>query len=341
MQNGKWTKGLVIGIIILFVGAGLVPNMFTIIVKADHNWTIDDDYSFPKVGDYDYGISSQDLVFDNDDPSVGDTITITADIHNYGLCLVSSPYGWYSPDGRSCWIEWDFSYPITDTIDISYRCYDDVTVDWRVELDGNHLASPSVPGVGSNNYWKIVTIEDVNITAGSHTLFLGTYEMDFYPDYRLDWVKIGDLKIEAETYDRMGGFDPEPDWCGVIIYPRDITVQIWQGDPLSDGVLLYEDFVGDTNTVKDFNHLYPENSYTAQYIENNGTGKISCEYTIKSFWDEIYVVIDPDNFLNETDESNNMVSKPCPYNIPFMPFWMKLLERFPHLFPILRELIGY
>ena len=35
------------------------------------------------------------------------------------------------------------------------------------------------------------------------------------------------------------------------------------------------------------------------------------------------------------------VTMPFSYNQPFMQFWMKLLERFPHAFPILRHLLGY
>jgi hypothetical protein len=35
------------------------------------------------------------------------------------------------------------------------------------------------------------------------------------------------------------------------------------------------------------------------------------------------------------------VTMPCSYNIPLSQFWVRLLERFPNTFPILRHLLGY
>jgi hypothetical protein len=35
------------------------------------------------------------------------------------------------------------------------------------------------------------------------------------------------------------------------------------------------------------------------------------------------------------------VTMPCSYTNPFLQFWMKLLERYPNAFPILRHLLGY
>ena len=334
----------IIGILIcmLLSGISIFSNASAVIVKTDHSWKIEDDYSFPQQGDYDYGITNEDIqdyaLNIKSIHYVGKTITIKADIHNYGLCFISGGYGWYSSNGRSCWVEWDFNYPTTTTVDISYRCYDDVTVDWRVELDGTHLVSLSVPGVGSSKNWKIVTIEDVDITAGPHTLFLGTYQMDYYPDYRVDWVKIGDLKIEAESYDRMGGNDPNPDLRGVHIIPKDINVQLWNGNPF-DGVLLFEDFVGDTNSVIDNKHLYPGNTYPAHYIENNGVSRIEYEYTIQSIKDKIYVIIDPDDILEEINEDNNFASKKIFDLNQFSNLFERFLQHFPMFEKILNQII--
>jgi hypothetical protein len=44
---------------------------------------------------------------------------------------------------------------------------------------------------------------------------------------------------------------------------------------------------------------------------------------------------------NESEWATLSVTMPCSYNLPFQPFWEKLLERFPNAFPILRHLIGY
>jgi hypothetical protein len=44
---------------------------------------------------------------------------------------------------------------------------------------------------------------------------------------------------------------------------------------------------------------------------------------------------------NESDWGTLTVTMPFSYDIPFQQFWMKVLERFPHAFPILRYMLGY
>jgi hypothetical protein len=60
---------------------------------------------------------------------------------------------------------------------------------------------------------------------------------------------------------------------------------------------------------------------------NDGT------YTVKAKIKDIYG--------NESDWATLSVTMPCSYNIPLFQFWGRLLERFPHAFPILRHLMGY
>ena len=280
--------------------------------------TIEDDFSHPQYAEYDYGLTDEDIGLSNSNPPIGESVTITAHINNSGSCIAYAPHGHYSSNGRSAWAEWDFSSPVSATIDISYRCRDDVSVDWRVELDGIHLASPTVPGCGTGLHWKIVTIHDVPITAGAHTIFLGTYQMDFSPDYRLDWIQLGEIHIEAETYDRMGGNDPNPDNRGLLIYPMAtnllesyiLTVQIWDGNPNMDGILLFEDFVGPTNEIYDYWHCSPANTITVQYIESGGQAAIECEWIPEGPGEhDIYIVIDPNEVLGEVDETNNIAHR--------------------------------
>lgn len=47
--------------------------------------------------------------------------------------------------------------------------------------------------------------------------------------------------------------------------------------------------------------------------------------------------------VNEAEYARRTPSVTIPFscNLPFMPFWMKILERFPHAFPILRHMMGY
>jgi hypothetical protein len=45
--------------------------------------------------------------------------------------------------------------------------------------------------------------------------------------------------------------------------------------------------------------------------------------------------------VSGAESGTSSVAIPYSYNMPFLQFWMKLLERFPNAFPILRHLLGY
>ncbi|MCD4690334.1 DNRLRE domain-containing protein [bacterium] len=296
--------------------AGFAPYL-EVEISAPMEFTLSTelDDMFPLWEEWDWGLLDEDIIADIPSPLVGEQVTITTTIHNLALCQARGAHGWYSPIGRSCWGEWDFSTTRDDTVDISYRCRDDVDVDWRIELDGLHLYTMTVPGVGDTNLWNIVTVRDVPIPAGQHRIFLGTYQMDYNPDYFVDWITIGDTRIEAETYDRMGGNNPDGDMCGLTIEPRAsdppntsrITVQLWDGEPQGSGVLLFEEFVGPTNTVADVYDDYPENYFEAHYIPSGGSADLTHQWTpVDTDTQEFYVVVDPDSLLVEIDETNNI-----------------------------------
>jgi len=48
-----------------------------------------------------------------------------------------------------------------------------------------------------------------------------------------------------------------------------------------------------------------------------------------------------DTYGAESDWGQLEVTMPFSYDIPFMQFWMRILERFPNAFPILRYLLGF
>jgi len=48
-----------------------------------------------------------------------------------------------------------------------------------------------------------------------------------------------------------------------------------------------------------------------------------------------------DNNGNESGWGQLSVTMPCSYTIPFLSFWERLFGRFPHIFPILRHIMGY
>ena len=276
---------------------------------------IDIDDSFPRWEEWDWGLANADITADDPTPFVGEAVTITASISNYALCQARSAHGWFSPLGRSCWGEWDFSTSRADTVDVAFRCRDNWDVDWRVELDGLHLSTLTAPSLGDTNLWNIVTIRNVPIAAGQHRVFLGTYQMDYDPDFFVDWIEIGDTHIEAETFDRTGGNDPDGDKRGLTIEPRAcdppdssrITVQLWEGNPFGAGTMVLEQFVGPTNTVADVGDHYPENYCTAHYIPSNGSADITHHWTpTGTDTQEFYIVVDPDSLLGEIDETNNV-----------------------------------
>ena len=47
-----------------------------------------------------------------------------------------------------------------------------------------------------------------------------------------------------------------------------------------------------------------------------------------------------DPYGGESDWATLTVTMPCSYNLPMIPLWEHLLQRFPHLFPLLRVLLG-
>jgi len=48
-----------------------------------------------------------------------------------------------------------------------------------------------------------------------------------------------------------------------------------------------------------------------------------------------------DIYGNESDWGELTVTMPCSYNLPIQQFWERLFERFPNAFPLLRHLMGY
>jgi pyrrolidone-carboxylate peptidase len=98
-------------------------------------------------------------------------------------------------------------------------------------------------------------------------------------------------------------------------------------DPESDEVYYFIDW-GDT-TNSSWIGPYP----SGDIITQPHTWSKKGTYTIKAKAKDIYG--------NESDWAQLQVTMPCSYNNPFLPFWIKLFERFPHAFPILRYLLGY
>ncbi|MBN2066133.1 MAG: hypothetical protein JW771_04920 [Candidatus Thermoplasmatota archaeon] len=294
----------------LFIASIVLLNVYTVILsglcegsEGNHDITILADESPPGWAEFDYAIDTIRVIQE------GEGYTIEVDVENLGLCTANSAYGWASSTGRSCWGEWDFGYDFSHITDISFRVGDsspEPGAKYRIELDGVHLGDAQVP---ANDSWYVVTVHNVSIDAGLHTLFLGTYQMDSRPDIYLDYIVVGEQRIEAERYDRTGGNDPDPDRQGFYVNPANLTIQFWDGEVQGNGALISEQKIGMNQTVADTGHDYPGNNFITYYVPSNTVYTVTTPWAASLGDHAIYVIIDPSNESAETNKMNNIASK--------------------------------
>ncbi len=133
--------------------------------------------------------------------------------------------------------------------------------------------------------------------------------MDYAPDIYLDYIVVGEKRIEAESYNRTGGNDPDPDRQGFFVTPANLSIQFWDGEVQGNGTLISEQKIGMNQTVADTGHNYLGKNFTTYYLPNN------MAYTVTTPWNAslgnhtIYVVIDPSNESAEINKMNNVASK--------------------------------
>ncbi len=253
--------------------------------------------------------------------------TLNVTVKNNAYCMAAQQCGWYSETGRSAWGEWDFYQESDEMVNISFRIGEDVPepgATYRFELDGLYLGDMTIPATDT---WYLVTVHNVTILQGDHTLFAGTYEMDYHPNYYIDYILIGNQRIEGEEYTRMGGNDPEPDWSGLYVCPGDVAVEFWQGDPYDSGILIGEIDIGKEQTVADSYHEYPEYTYITHYIENNGIYAGSYNWTpaVQNETYDVYVllksVVNMQHIHEEINLSNNVIHFLIDTNINPVAIW--------------------
>jgi hypothetical protein len=101
-----------------------------------------------------------------------------------------------------------------------------------------------------------------------------------------------------------------------------------------------------------FNTTDPNGDEVSYYIDwgdNSNSGWLGPnpsghEITQSHTWSKGTYIIKAkakDSYGSESAWATLSVTMPYSYNIPSLPFWEKLFERFPHAFPILRHLMGY
>jgi hypothetical protein len=98
-------------------------------------------------------------------------------------------------------------------------------------------------------------------------------------------------------------------------------------DPEGEIVFYYIDWGDGTDTGWIGPYLSGEEITKEHSWSEKGTYSITCKAK-----DVIYA---------ESDWGTLSVTMPTSYTIPFTQFWIKILERFPHAFPILRHLLRY
>lgn len=98
-------------------------------------------------------------------------------------------------------------------------------------------------------------------------------------------------------------------------------------DPDNDDIYYYVDWGDGENTNWSLAYNSGQTMPKSHEYPAKGT------YTITAKAKDIYGL--------ESDWGTLSVTMPCSYNIPMQWFWERLFERFPHAFPILRQLMGY
>lgn len=106
----------------------------------------------------------------------------------------------------------------------------------------------------------------------------------------------------------------------------DVDYNVTTTDPDGDEVSYYIDWGDGTNSG--WVGPYP----SGDIVTKSHTWTKKGTYTIKAKAKDIYG--------NESGWGTLSVTMPYSYNIPFQLFWQRLFERFPYIFPILRNLLG-
>ncbi|UCG70778.1 MAG: hypothetical protein JSV09_07215, partial [Thermoplasmata archaeon] len=227
-------------------------------VTSDYTITREDD-PYPNWGDL--AVFSGEISVDAS-LFVGKASTIEIDVHNLGITYAIT---WHDGD----YVEYDFYQSSDQTLDIKIRIRSigDAT-DTDVKLD-----RASIARFNSMPEYDIITIHNVPISTGDHTIRIT--QMSDSPtqgdDLYIDWLEIGNNRIECEFYNRSDGNDPNKDLRGVDgIQPSDITVKFYV-----DNILIAEnDKIGSHSNSVPGGYPYPE----AYFIPNMGSSNTSTSW---------------------------------------------------------------
>ena len=236
-------------------------------------------------------------------------------------------YSWIIKTDLNGVMEWQNQYDrqnslcirsIRQTIDDGYIAaghnFDAVAFGFAMKIDKTGSEKWRKIITGGNEYFFDVAITPdlgyiltgASYTYGSyiHNTWLVKLSTENYPPFPPTITGPLKGKINVDTNYNFTATDPNDDAISYFIDWGDGTNSSWIG-PYTSGDLITKSH---TWTVKGI-------------------------YTIKAKAKDIYG--------NESGWGTLQVTMPRSYNIPFDPFLQRLFERFPHLFPILRHLLGY
>ena len=320
MKNDLRTKGLALGIILLFIGASVVSvSSENIITSNDIRY-----YTSNTLGERRDVLDQEQLnvtgwrVIGEAAPYSAQSFTPSLNILTRVALIV-----WASKEGGNV----------------------DVVI--RKSLAGNNLTSISIPqnelptpGLFYFDFPDIVVIPGehyyivVHYTMGSQFKW-GFTKHNFYPNgeawiYDKNWLQ--DLNYADFSFQTYGMTSSTP-FPPTITGPTNAKVRVSTAynftttDPDNDDVSYYIDW-GDN---KNSGWIGPHPS--GDQITESHTWLKKGTYTIKAKA--------KDTSGNESDWATLSVTMPYSYNIPLIQFWQKIFERYPNAFPILRQLMGY
>jgi subtilisin family serine protease len=247
----------------------------------------------------DLTLTSSDITFSNDNPSPGETVNISATIHNNGInyseisainigsqlngadpATADSYQGTYYPENAN---DGDYSTGWASQYETGWVKIDltEVKMIGRVYWHDTLFVSNNQPG----DFTIKVSIDDVSYTTiDTVTGYTGN-----------SYIKILGTPIQAryvkmEMTARTTGNAATLDELGVYEVYYDTVVRFYDGDPGSGGTQIGSD-----------QHLPP--------VPASGTKSASVQWTAIAGSHDIYVVVDPDSSIPESNETNNKACK--------------------------------
>jgi hypothetical protein len=254
----------------------------------------------------DLTLTTSDINFSDDNPSSGETITISATIHNNGrdyseisaINIGSQPngadpatadsyQGTYYPENAN---DDDYSTGWASQYETGWVKIDltEVKMIGRVYWHDTFFVSDNQPG----DFTIKVSIDDVSYTTiDTVTGYTGN-----------SYIKILGTPLQAryvkmEMTARTAGNAATLDELGVYEVYYDTVARFYDGDPDSGGTQIGSD-----------QHLSP--------VPASGTKSASVQWTATAGSHDIYVVLDPDGSIPESNETNNKAYKSLTSSTP-------------------------